>query len=218
MKSVSSFEAFSLELISGLLNLMWRASINKRSKSDLIHPLFDRAFKICSTKKLLNNQIDTVKSFMSWNGYPIGIKNFLINKLELKYKSSPSTTIAASDADLPRVWVRLPYLGKRGESLVKSCVSKIRRYLQNPIKFIIVYDTKKVSYFCSNKDKVPELSRSNVVYEITCPGCMKTYIGKTDRCIYKRLTEHSTQLYTSAMVQLLTECEHAQFLAKLQGQ
>ena len=90
---------------------------------------------------------------MSWNGYPIGIRNFLINKLKLKYKSSPSKTIAPSDADLPRVWVRLSYLGKCGESLVKSCVSKIRRYVQNAIKFIIVYDTKKVSYFCSNKGK-----------------------------------------------------------------
>ena len=47
---------------------------------------------------------------------------------------------------------------------------------------------------------------------------MKTYIGKTDRCIYKRLTQHSTQLNTSAMAQHLTECEHAQFLANLQGQ
>ena len=139
-------------------------------KTAWIKSLFDRAFKICSTKKLLDNQIDILKSFMSWNGYPIGIRNFLVNKLKLKYKSSPSTTIAASDADLPKVWVRLSYLGKRGESLVKSCVSKIRRYLHNPIKFIIVYDTKKVSYFCSNKDKVPELSGSNVVYEITCPG------------------------------------------------
>ena len=84
---------------------------------------------------------------MSWNGYPLGIRNFLINKLKLKYKSSPSTTIATSDADLPKVWVRLPYLGKRGESLVKSYVSKIRRYLQNPIKFIVVYGTENVSYY-----------------------------------------------------------------------
>ena len=107
---------------------------------------------------------------------------------------------------MPNIWVRLPYLSKRGDSLVKFCVSKIRRYLQNPIKFIIIYDIKKVSYFCPNKDKVQELSGS------------KTYVGKTDRCVYKRLTERSTQLNTSAVAQHLTECEHAQFLANLQGQ
>ena len=99
-----------------------------------LNRLFIAHLKFVAPKRLLDNQIDILKSFMSWNGYPIGIRNFLINKLKLKYKSSSSTTIAASDADLPKVWVRLPYLGKRGESLVKSCVSKIRRYLQNPIK------------------------------------------------------------------------------------
>ena len=26
--------------------------------------------KVCSTKTLFNNQIEIIKSFMSWNGYP----------------------------------------------------------------------------------------------------------------------------------------------------
>ena len=69
------------------------------SKTAWTKSLFDCAFKICSTKTLLDNQIDILKSFMSWNGYPVRIRNFLINKLKLKYKSSPSTTIA----DLPKV-------------------------------------------------------------------------------------------------------------------
>ena len=94
---------------------------------------FDGAFKICSTKKLLDNQMDILESFMSWNSW-----NFLINKLKLKYKSSPSTTIATSDADLPIVWVHLPHFGECSESLVKPCISKIQHYLQNPIKFIII--------------------------------------------------------------------------------
>ena len=47
---------------------------------------------------------------------------------------------------------------------------------------------------------------------------MKTCIGKTDRCTYKRLTEHSSQLSANAKVQHLIECEHAQFPANLQGQ
>ena len=96
-------------------------------KTAWIKLLFNCVSKIYSTKKLFDNQIDTLKSFMSWNGYPIGIRNFLINKLKLKYKSSPSTTIVALDVDLPRAWVRLRHLGKHSESLVKSCVSKIRR-------------------------------------------------------------------------------------------
>ena len=43
-----------------------------------------------------------------------------------------------------------------------------------------------------NKDKTPKDFQSSVVYKISCPGCTKSYIGKTDRCLYTRLKEHTT--------------------------
>ena len=101
---------------------------------------------------------------------------------------------------------------KRGENLVNSCLKKIRCCLTHPVKFIVIYDTKKISYFISNKDKIPDFSRSNLVYQITCPGCNKSYIGKTDRCLHKCLSKHATQHTTSAVAQHLLECEHAQFI------
>ena len=39
-----------------------------------IKSFFYCAFKICSTKKLFENHISTIKSLMSWNGYPNSIK------------------------------------------------------------------------------------------------------------------------------------------------
>ena len=39
-----------------------------------IKSLFYHTFKICSTKKLFENHISTIKSFMSWNCYPNSIK------------------------------------------------------------------------------------------------------------------------------------------------
>ena len=85
------------------------------------------------------------------------------------------------------------------------------------IKFITIYDTKKLSYFVSNKDKLPPLSRSDVVYEVACPGCGKTYIGMTQRCLSIRLKEHATRLSSSAVDEHFSVCEHA-FLASLQNQ
>ena len=35
--------------------------------------------------------------------------------------------------------------------------------------------------FCSVKDFIPTLQKSNVVYCLTCPDCNEKYIGKTDR-------------------------------------
>ena len=78
---------------------------------------------------------------------------------------------------LPKLWIRIPYLGNRGDFLLKSYLNKIQRFLSKSVKFITIYDTKKLSYFVSNKDKLPPLSRSNLVYEVACPGCGKTYIG-----------------------------------------
>ena len=64
--------------------------------------------------------------------------------------------------NVSKVWIRLPYLGNRGDRIIKSCTSKIQRFLSKPVKFIVIYDTKKISYFVSNKDKHPILSRSNL--------------------------------------------------------
>ena len=130
--------------------------------------LYHRAFKICSTKSLLNNQIEIIKSFMSWNGYPKSIQNSLMKKLKTNYSdSSTSVTVNEDTVDnLPKIWIRILYLGSRGDFLLKSCLNKVQRFLSKPVKFITIYDTKKFSYFVSNKDKLPPLSRSNVVYEV----------------------------------------------------
>ena len=75
--------------------------------------------------------------------------------------------------------------------MVKKLLRKIQRNLTQPVKFVIIYDTKKISYFLPTKDKIPNTSRSNLVYEFTCPGCNSSYIGKTERNLATRLSEHS---------------------------
>ena len=43
------------------------------------------------------------------------------------------------------------------------------------------------------KDKLNIVSKSNVVYQFSCPGCESSYIGKTERTIFKRTREHVTR-------------------------
>ena len=89
-----------------------------------------------------------------------------MKKLKTKYSDcSTSVTVNEDIVDnLPSIWIRIPYLGSRGDFLLKSCVNKVQRFFSKPVKFITIYDTKKLSYIVSNKDKLPPLSRSNVVY------------------------------------------------------
>ena len=81
-----------------------------------------------------------------------------------------------SDDARTKIWIRTPFLGKQGEFLAKNLLKKIQRNLTQPAKFVVIYATTKVSYFLPKKDKIPNSSRSNIVYEFNCPGCNSSYI------------------------------------------
>ena len=68
--------------------------------------------------------------------------------------------------------------------------------------------------FLSCKDKTPDEYKNSVVYEFSCPGCRSTYIGKTDRCLYTRLKEHSTR-ENSVINAHINYCEHFQHIKSL---
>jgi hypothetical protein len=70
------------------------------------------------------------------------------------------------------------------------------------------------SQFLSNKDKTPAKYQSSVVYEFTCPGCKSRYIGKTDRCFYTRIKEHSLD-NKSEVFNHITPCEHFQHIKSI---
>ena len=101
--------------------------------------------------------------------------------------------------------LQIPYAGSKGEQLVKHYLKKIRRCLKINVKFIVIYDTKKISFYCNVKDKVPHEQRDNIVYRIRCPGCGGKYIGKTERCLISRMNEHGTR-DTEPMFKHLSEC------------
>ena len=102
-------------------------------------------------------------------------------------------TSRIEDKDLKKIWITLPYIGVKGESLIKSTVKKLRRNFKENVTIITRFNDTKISMFCSNKDKLKFEQKSNLIYEFTCPGCQKKYIGKTDRCLSIRLNEHATR-------------------------
>ena len=81
--------------------------------------------------------------------------------------------------------------------------------LEIGIKF---FKTSQLRDFASTKDKVPLLSKSNVVYEVCCPGCGANYIGKTERTIRERTIEHAWSDAESPMRNHLRKCSHFRHL------
>ena len=98
--------------------------------------------------------------------------------------------------------------------MVKKLLKKIQRNLIQPVKFVVIYDTKKISYFLPKKDKILNPLRSNIVYEFTCPGCNSSYVGKTERNLATRLSKHSDP-QKSSISKHLSECEHANYILNL---
>ena len=145
---------------------------------------------------------------MSWNGFPRSVRNKLVDKFI--QSSNTDKPEKKEEPDEISVWLNLPYIGSTGEHLVKAFRKKMKRIL-NPkknVKIKTFFKTTQLKNFTSTKDKVPTLSKSNVVYEIVCPGCGANYIGKTERTVNERTKEHATSDDESAVRDHIRNCCH----------
>ena len=117
-----------------------------------------------------------IKDLIAWNGFPKRIGDAIINnKLKgLNVNNIKNTT----NNGLETIWIKIPYRGNKGDQLLKSLKTKLKHHLTKEIKFGIIQSTQKLSFYTNIKDKVPKLMKSYVVYQLDCPGCNDSYIGK----------------------------------------
>ena len=124
-------------------------------KTAWIKALFHRANKICSSKQAFQQQINHIKTLMSWNAYPKYVRNSFINRL--KSNINRNDNINNNKDDRKVIWINLRYLGKqttKGEQLTNSHTRKLKRSFKENIKFKTVYKTNKLSMFCNTKDRI----------------------------------------------------------------
>ena len=152
-----------------------------------IRALVHRATKICSTQQLLQVEILNIKRFASWNGFPRWICDKLINNYSTSQSSETTPGGKEPEPTIPVIWIRLPFIGQKGNFLLRNCTRKISRLLKQPVKFMNHWETTECNCFTSQKDPTPKPYKSSIVYKFFCPGCNASYIGKTDRCLYTRV-------------------------------
>ena len=58
----------------------------------------------------------------------------------------------------------------------KRCSKKVPKCLTVKVCLFTRYETKNLALFCSAKDFIHALQKSNVVYCLTCPVCNEQYI------------------------------------------
>lgn len=170
-------------------------------KVSWIRSLVHRAKIICSTPILFTKQINFIfDKLMSWNDFPLHVRKSLRKRF---LSDGPPKTRTLTER--PMLWLNLPFLGKEGDFLIKNFKRKILKNLDN-INLKIIFKTNNVSMFCSNKDRIADIKKANVVYKFSCPGCAKTYIGKTERNLITRLNEHADGHVESAIHSHLLSC------------
>jgi hypothetical protein len=142
--------------------------------------------------ELLNLELNNIASLMSWNGFPRQHSRKLLTLFKPSSPNLNNSNNAVIDPITTKICNHLPFLGKYGTKLTNNVIRKISPLLKSPCKFIVNWKTTDTNFFISLKDATPKTYQSSVVYEFKCPGCNANYVGKTDRCLYTRIKEHSS--------------------------
>jgi hypothetical protein len=167
-----------------------------------IRSLIFRAKKLCTPNKL-KAEINNIKKFASYNGFP----RWIVNKI---VKQSGTNHHQQNDEeDISKIiYIFLPFTGKEAEGVVMRCKKRLFKLFKKDqkIEFRVHFQTTKLSFFTSNKDRTPLLSNSFLIYEYSCPGCKKSYIGKTETTLFNRTKEHGWKDKLSAINKHFSSC------------
>ena len=184
--------------------LNWTAYCPKNWKLGLISCLINRAYIVCSTWDLFNNEMGKLKDIFKKNGYPNGIFDRCLNKfLERKFNEKRGEKVEDENEYVVLV---APYFGHVSDNLKKK-MCKIGKDLN--VKTRVVFKSFKIGQYFSLKDVTPKEIKANVIYKFT-GSCDKsiTYIGKTIRHLAIRSKEHLEN--NSAIFDHIKTCQNCQ--------
>ena len=96
-----------------------------------------------------------------------------------------------------RVYLCLPYVGELATNKFARQTRWLIAKIAPCVELRLVFRAaQKLSCLTRLKSKLNVLSRSGVVYQISCSQCEAFYVGKTKRRLEQRVQEHSQQGYS----------------------
>ena len=88
----------------------------------ILDPLSTRAKRICS-ENYLDKEIQLIKNYVAWNGYPKHIVNSIV-KRALRDKESNNIK-EESARDTVKIFIDLKFSSNTGDRIVKNCIKKL---------------------------------------------------------------------------------------------
>ena len=153
-------------------------------KIAIIHSLVDKAIKL-SDSEFHNENLKTVKHYLSCTNYPSNVINKYISK-RLKVITNNNNT-SSTEKTTRSVFLK----NKLVLPFIKHLTPKINRILH---KHNIIPIHQSINTFNNlislRKDSLNKIHTSGIVYQIKYHDCTSTYIGMSNRKLKTRTNEH----------------------------
>ena len=162
-----------------IINIIDKARIVNCQKKGLVRNLFIRAYRLCS-QETIQQEVELLETIPKENGYP--------NSFIKRYSQNEILASKTASACKKNVYICLPFkwdvVSTQIEHRLGAAIGKTY-YAANSI---LTYDTKRLLKE-SNVDKKSLHVTSNCIYLFSCI-CGSTCIGRTERILSTRISEH----------------------------
>ena len=179
----------------------WDAYAPQQWKVGTLFGIIRRAYVICSNDEELTKELQFItKVFTEINGYPRNLVTSILKNVKDKQNGTEEeipTTEEDSNEESPDpkfLMIKVPYAGEKGETLIKTLHTTLKRNLPDNQEVRIVQTGTKLSKYFNIKDKVDAKHQSNVIYYRDCTNkkCRKgDYVGETSRRRTIRTGQHA---------------------------
>ena len=169
------------------LGLSFFSFIPATVKKAVIHSAVFRAFRLSSSYKLFDVELNFLKDFFRNNGFPRHLIESVIKGVldKIFISSSPPPSVPKLEK-----YIVLPYFGAKSVNLQRDICDLLTQYYPYMNPKIVLRNRFTVSSLFKFKDRIPKCLRSGIVYQYRCSSCEESYIGSTYVRLYTRVCEH----------------------------
>ena len=188
----------------------------RKWKKSLVKCMLTRAYRVSSSLELFQSELETIRKTFLANSYPqhmieTSISDFIISHSinDESFRKNPIVDQKEKAIDSRKeVFIKIPFVGRPSSRLQR----RIQEQLQNDdLRIKVAFSTTKVGEYFSLKSKCSILFKSNVVYKFTCSRDRSTtYIGETQRQLFRRIQDHRGDDKKSAIFNHLYHCNECQ--------
>lgn len=153
-------------------------------KINIIKQMKNRINKICHDS-FKQECIKNLMEILRQNGYPSGMINKLLYAAEETSNTHKENRQNLSSDNI--LFASYPN--------INGLTNKLKNIFKEENVKIAVYNTKTVGNLYSKiKDPIPVPLKSNVVYQVECASCDKSYIGQTSQWVKSRMALHKSDI------------------------